>query len=150
MRSTILIPSFIQICRQFRGQTDRQPLSLSRSSSFLSVFLPPCLSVCQQVQPTAQSRSTDLHSPSIDECRSVGPSRCPVAAAAAHYPPGHCLLHTVHTALPVRGAGIAQSVQRLATGWTVQGSNPGRGEIFRSSVGTATRYGLDGPGIESR
>ena len=27
---------------------------------------------------------------------------------------------------------IAQSVQRLATGWTVRGSNPGGGEIFRS------------------
>jgi hypothetical protein len=26
-----------------------------------------------------------------------------------------------------RGAGIPQSVQRLATGWTVRGSNPGRG-----------------------
>jgi hypothetical protein len=29
-------------------------------------------------------------------------------------------------------AAIAQSVQRLATGWTVRGSNPGGGEIFRS------------------
>ena len=27
-------------------------------------------------------------------------------------------------------AGIAQSVQRLATGWTVRGSNPGGGDIF--------------------
>jgi hypothetical protein len=26
--------------------------------------------------------------------------------------------------------GITQSVQRLATGWTVRGSNPGEGEIF--------------------
>jgi hypothetical protein len=26
-------------------------------------------------------------------------------------------------------AGIAQSVQRLATGWTVRGSNPGEAEI---------------------
>jgi hypothetical protein len=30
------------------------------------------------------------------------------------------------------GAGIAQSVQRLATGWSVRGSNPGRDEIFRT------------------
>jgi hypothetical protein len=30
------------------------------------------------------------------------------------------------------GAGIAQSVQRLATGWKVRGSNPGGGEIFRT------------------
>ena len=30
------------------------------------------------------------------------------------------------------GARIAQSVQRLATGWTVRGSNPGVGEIFRT------------------
>ena len=28
----------------------------------------------------------------------------------------------------VTGAGVAQSVQRLFTGWTVRGSNPGRGE----------------------
>ena len=27
---------------------------------------------------------------------------------------------------------LAQSVQRLATGWTVRGSNPGWGEIFRT------------------
>jgi hypothetical protein len=27
-------------------------------------------------------------------------------------------------------AGIAQSVQRLARGWTVRGSNPGGGEVF--------------------
>ena len=29
-------------------------------------------------------------------------------------------------------AEIAQSVWRLATGWTVRGSNPGGGEIFRT------------------
>ena len=29
-------------------------------------------------------------------------------------------------------AGIAQSLQRHATGWTVRGSNPGWGEIFRT------------------
>ena len=29
-------------------------------------------------------------------------------------------------------AGIAQSVQRLATGWTVWGSNHGAGEVFRT------------------
>jgi hypothetical protein len=27
---------------------------------------------------------------------------------------------------------VAQSVQQLATGWTVRGSNPGGGEIFRT------------------
>ena len=27
---------------------------------------------------------------------------------------------------------VAQSVERLATGWTVRGSNPGGGEIFRT------------------
>jgi hypothetical protein len=31
------------------------------------------------------------------------------------------------------GAGIAQLVQRLATGCKVRGSNPGGGEIFRTS-----------------
>jgi len=29
-------------------------------------------------------------------------------------------------------SGIAQSVQRLTIEWTVRGSNPGRGEIFRT------------------
>jgi len=29
-----------------------------------------------------------------------------------------------------RWAGVAQSVQGLATGWTVRGSNPGGGESF--------------------
>jgi hypothetical protein len=29
-------------------------------------------------------------------------------------------------------AGMAQSVKRLATGWTVRGSNPGGGEIFHT------------------
>ena len=29
-------------------------------------------------------------------------------------------------------AGIAQSAERLATGWTVRESNPGGGEIFRT------------------
>jgi hypothetical protein len=33
------------------------------------------------------------------------------------------------------GAGITQSVQRLATGWTVRGSNPGGDEIFRTRPG---------------
>jgi len=28
---------------------------------------------------------------------------------------------------------VAQSVKRLTTGWTVRGSNPGGGEIFRPS-----------------
>jgi hypothetical protein len=33
------------------------------------------------------------------------------------------------------GAGIAQSVYQLVTGCTVRGSNPGRGEIFRTRSG---------------
>ena len=37
-----------------------------------------------------------------------------------------------HALLPVLWAGIAQSVQRLATGWTVRGSNPVGGDIFRT------------------
>ena len=28
--------------------------------------------------------------------------------------------------------GIAQSVKRLTAGWTVRGSNPGGGEVFRT------------------
>ena len=30
------------------------------------------------------------------------------------------------------GAATAQSVQRLASGWTVRRSNPGGGEVFRT------------------
>ena len=30
----------------------------------------------------------------------------------------------------IQSGRVAQSVQRLATGWTVRGSNPGGGEIF--------------------
>jgi len=30
--------------------------------------------------------------------------------------------------------GVAQSVSRLATDWTVRGSNPGGGEIFRTCL----------------
>ena len=34
--------------------------------------------------------------------------------------------------VPVRRTGIAQSIKRLATDWTVRGSNPSGGEIFRT------------------
>jgi hypothetical protein len=40
------------------------------------------------------------------------------------------LLVTFMTFILFFWAGIAQSVQRLATSWTVRGSNPGEGEIF--------------------
>ena len=40
-------------------------------------------------------------------------------------------IHT-HTHTHTLGAGIAQSVRRLATGWRVLGSNPGGGKIFRT------------------
>jgi len=41
---------------------------------------------------------------------------------------GLLIYFMVHTT----GAAIAQSVQRLATGWTVRRSNPGTGEISRT------------------
>jgi hypothetical protein len=37
-----------------------------------------------------------------------------------------------HLASKLRVVRVAQSVWRLATGWTVRGSNPGVGEIFRT------------------
>ena len=41
---------------------------------------------------------------------------------------------TCYTAVCSRNVGrVAQSVLRLPTGWTVRGSNPGGGEIFRPS-----------------
>ena len=56
------------------------------------------------------------------------------------------------------GAAIAQSVLRLATGWTVRGSNPVGGEIFRTvqtgpethpascTMGTGSLLGVKRPG----
>jgi hypothetical protein len=48
-------------------------------------------------------------------------------------------------------AGVAQSVQRLATGWTVRGSNPSGDEIFRThpasyTVSTGSFLGVKRPG----
>ena len=52
-------------------------------------------------------------------------------------------------------AAISQSVQRLATGWTVRGSNPGGGEIFLTcpeahpasyTMGTGSFPGVKRPG----
>ena len=40
--------------------------------------------------------------------------------------------HFLDTLYYTMVVGIAQSVQRLATGWTVLGSNPGGGDIFRT------------------
>ena len=43
-----------------------------------------------------------------------------------------CILKLYTTVFTYTGAGIVQSVQRLAMAWTVRGSNPGGGEIFRT------------------
>jgi hypothetical protein len=40
--------------------------------------------------------------------------------------------HIRRSASKVAGAAIAQSAQRLATGWRVRGSNSGGSEIFRT------------------
>jgi hypothetical protein len=40
-------------------------------------------------------------------------------------------MYTFGKNIKVKRDGIAQSVKRLATGWTVRGSNPGGSEIFR-------------------
>jgi len=95
--------------------------------------LPSCLSFSLPVCPSV-SKCSPLHKVAVQTCtqrqltndgRSVNPSRCPAAAAAAaHCPPGSCLLHIVHTALSVRGADVAQSVERLATACAVRGLNP--------------------------
>jgi hypothetical protein len=57
-------------------------------------------------------------------CRSVNEARfriCPNKFGCIEFP----LIQRCY------GAGIAQSVYRLATGWTIRRSNSGRGEIFR-------------------
>ena len=46
-------------------------------------------------------------------------------------PAGEMTSLSYHSSLDHVGR-IAQSVQRLATGWTVRGSNPGGGETFRT------------------
>jgi len=43
-----------------------------------------------------------------------------------------CLYNGDAVRLDINLAGTAQSVQRLATGWTVLWSNPGGGRIFRT------------------
>ena len=43
-----------------------------------------------------------------------------------------CVFNKDYYRRNVNGAGIAQSVWRLVTVWTTQGSNPGGGEIFRT------------------
>ena len=44
----------------------------------------------------------------------------------------HCRLHKQKSPYPFFFFQIVQSVQRLATGWTVRELNPGEGEIFRT------------------
>ena len=39
----------------------------------------------------------------------------------------------IRTAFSFKWAGITQSVQRIATGWTVRGWNPDGGEVFCTS-----------------
>jgi hypothetical protein len=47
------------------------------------------------------------------------------------YTHAHTRTHThTHTHIYIYIGPVAQSVQRLATGWTVRGTNPGGGEIF--------------------
>ena len=47
----------------------------------------------------------------------------------------HCIIQYCTTKTR---AGITQSVQRLATGWTVRGSNPGGGTRFSAPVQTGS------------
>ena len=68
------------------------------------------------------------------------------------------LLHTnkYFQVIFISWVGIAQSVWRLATSWTVRGSNLGRGEIFRTrldrpygplTMGTGSFPGVKRPGL---
>ena len=57
-----------------------------------------------------------------------------------HWYPRHINRPTADRVAPLclavslfQGQGTAQSVQGLATGWAVRGSNPSQGEIFRAS-----------------
>jgi hypothetical protein len=47
------------------------------------------------------------------------------------HPESGCLTG-IGVGIYIRGAGLAQTVLRLATGWTVRQWNPGGGEIFRT------------------
>ena len=125
MCSTTLIPSFIQICRQFCGQTDSSLTAciLCRSPavlSFLSFHLPVCPSVLHKV-----AAHTCTQRQLTNDGRSVSPSRCPVAGCCCP--------------LPARFLSAAHCAHSTASPRSRD-----------RSVGTATRYGLDGPGIESR
>jgi hypothetical protein len=56
-------------------------------------------------------------------------SRCSVEN---HKHPESGYVTGIRVGIYIRGTGLAQSVLRLAIGWTVRGWNPGGGEIFRT------------------
>jgi len=63
----------------------------------------------------------------------VGVCSLRYSACKAHAPYFHLWPMRLYNSFPHYLMGrVAQSVQRLATGWTVRGSNPGEGAIFRT------------------
>jgi hypothetical protein len=127
MRSTTLIPSFIQIYRQFCRQTDSSLTAciLCRSFAVLLSYLSPSLSV--RLSSSAAHFTKSQYTLAINVNRSVGLSL-------------QSLLTTIR---PVSVSKFAVSAAYCAHSTAIPRSRD-------SSVGTATRYGLDGPGIESR
>ena len=69
----------------------------------------------------------------------VSPATCGTQANSSSTLPWHTLSlkskYYIHHRVPWRGPRKVRPVQRLATGWTVRGSNPGGGQIFRTRPG---------------
>jgi len=70
------------------------------------------------------SKCSPLHKVAVQTCTHAGWSVRLTVQSLLH------IVHIVHTALPVREAAIAQSVQRLATTCAVRGLNPRGGRDF--------------------
>ena len=100
-----------------QGRTAAEQCGLFTHKSVPVIFEPPCIIECDQ------SSSSTIHCMYVTNHRAPGRTQCSLSMR-----PGH-IIRDHHR---WRRAAIVQSVQRLATGWTVWGSKPGGGEIFRT------------------
>jgi hypothetical protein len=111
---------FIGTYYQFKSKTRHRALQLPRRSRFT-------VTIGRSISDTAQySQSSDSRSHLVT---SFALKSCPLTHESWINNRINSIFSIDSTQL---GAGIAQSVHRIATGWTVRGSNPGRGEIFRT------------------
>ena len=85
-----------------------------------------------RVRGSIPGRSETFFPPSLKRLDWLGPTQPSVVQRPGAWGRGYERLE-LYLYSPTRlWARIAQSIQRLATGWTVRGSNTGGGEIFRT------------------